>query len=133
MEKKSSFQFKGYKVLRSFLEIKESTLEDLTLEFEPRGILNNTDNLFILEMKVRIFDKEQKINIDVTFEGEYEISERDDNLKPFLFTNAPAILFPYIRAYITSITALSGSAPIILPTMNLLKLKDKLAENLVEV
>ena len=40
-------------------------------------------------------------------------------LLPFICHNAPAILFPYIRAYISNITALGGIAPIILPTLNL--------------
>jgi preprotein translocase subunit SecB len=133
MEKKSSFQFQGYKVLKSLIELNGINNEELTLNFEPKGVLNNVHNTFTLEMLVHIFDEAKNINIEVIFEGEYNIVERDDNLKSFLFTNAPAILFPYIRAFISTLTALSGSSQITLPTMNLSNLKDKLSNNLTEI
>lgn len=133
MEKKSSFQFQGYKVIKSLIELNDINNEELTLNFEPKGLLNNVDNTFTLEMLVQIFDQGKNINIEVIFEGEYSIVERDDNLKSFIFTNAPAILFPYIRAFISTITALSGGSQITLPTMNLSSLKDKLSKNIEEI
>lgn len=133
MEKKSGFQFNGFKVIKSLIEIKGKGSEELNLEIEPKSVLSNIENNFILEMKVVIIDETGNINIEIIVEGEYKILERDENLKSFLFTNAPAIMFPYVRAYITSLTALSGITTITLPTMNLIGLKDKLAENFVEI
>lgn len=133
MEKKSGFQFNGFKVVKSLIEIKGKGSEELKLEIEPKAVLNNKDNKFLLEMKVYIVDETGNINIEIIVEGEYNIVERDENLKSFLFTNAPAIMFPYVRAYITSLTALSGITTITLPTMNLSGLREKLAENLEEV
>jgi preprotein translocase subunit SecB len=133
MEKKSSFQFLGYKVVKSLIEINGVGSKDLELQFEPKGILNNTNDIFTLEMKIQIFDMDKNINIEVIFESEYKVGERDDNLNGFLLSSAPAILFPYIRAYITALTALSGIPSIVLPTMNLSGLEGKLAENLAEI
>ncbi|MEZ3531658.1 MAG: protein-export chaperone SecB [Muribaculaceae bacterium] len=39
----------------------------------------------------------------------------------FLCHNAPAILFPYMRAYVSCVTAQSGMSPVIIPTINLRK------------
>lgn len=133
MEKKSIFQFNRFKVIKSLIEIKGKGSEELNLEIEPKSVLNNNENIFNLEMKVNIVDETGNINIEIIVEGEYNIMERDENLKSFLFTNAPAIMFPYVRAYITSLTALSGITTITLPTMNLLGLKEKLAENFMEI
>ncbi len=133
MEKKSSFQFKGYKVTNSLIQINGEQSEELTLQFNPKGILNNSSNIFYLELIVLIFDKQKNINIDVTFEGEFFVSERDENLKQFLFTNAPAILFPYVRAYISTLTSLSGIPAVLLPTMNLQSLKEKIDQNFTEI
>lgn len=133
MEKKSSFQFNGFKVIKSFIEIKGNGSEELKLEIEPKAVLNNQNDIFTLEMKVSIIDETGNINIEIIVEGVYLIAERDENLKQFLFTNAPAILFPYVRSYITSLTALSGTTPIILPTMNLSSLKEKLSASLTEI
>jgi len=132
MKKKSSFQFKGYKINRSLIEIKDAESDQLTVNFEPSGVLNNEKNVFLLNLKVNIFDKEKKINIEVEVEGEYSFKNEDDNLKNFLYLNAPALLFPYIRSYITALTALSGVPPITLPTMNLSGLSEQLSNNIIE-
>ena len=133
MEQKSSFQFEGYKVLKSLIEIKDSDPKELKIKFEPKALLNNRDNLFILGMNVFIFDEEKNINVEIFLEGKFSILERTENLKSFLLTNAPAILFPYSRAYITALTALSGIPPITLPTMNLSSLKEKIDKNMEEI
>jgi len=133
MEKKSSFQFLNYKVIKTLIEINGESSKELELEFEPKGLLDNLNNVFTLEMKVSIFDIDRNINIEVVFTGEYSIGFRDENFNGFILSSAPAILFPYIRAYLTSLTALSGITPIILPTMNLSGLMEKLKANLTEI
>jgi preprotein translocase subunit SecB len=133
MENKSSFQFKGYKIFRSLIEINDSKSDKLTVNFEPKGTINNTDKSFFLNLNIKIFDKDKNINIEVEFLGEYVFTEKDDNFKAFLYVNSPAILFPYIRSYITALTALSGISPIILPTMNMSGLKEKLENNITEI
>lgn len=129
MENKSSFQFNGYKVNKSIIEIKDASAEKLTVNFEPSGVLKNESNIFLLQLQVNVFDEEKNINIEVDITGEFKFKRDDDNLENFLYLNAPAILFPYIRSYITALTALSGVPPITLPTMNLSGLSEKLSEN----
>ena len=53
--------------------------------------------------------------------GIFEFDEDLTNKQLFFSQNAPAILFPYIRAYISALTALSGIPTITLPTLNLSK------------
>ena len=55
----------------------------------------------------------------------------DTGYKNFIFTNAPAILFPYVRSYITSLTSLSGIKPVQLPILNISNLKDSLEKDIV--
>ncbi len=47
----------------------------------------------------------------------------DDKFKTstFIQVNAPAIAFPYLRSFVTTITSNAGFKPIILPTINLAK------------
>ena len=54
-------------------------------------------------------------------------------MNQYFYTNAPAILFPYIRAYISTLTNLSGYKPINLPTLNLTSLREDLEKNTSEV
>ena len=57
-----------------------------------------------------------------------EISK--DMLGGLFCINAPAIMFPYIRAYISTLTALSGIDTVIVPTLNMTSLAKELSENI---
>ena len=67
-------------------------------------------------------------NLNGTTPGSYiefdsEISE--ENKTSFVNSNAPAILFPYFRAYISTLTSLSGMQPVILPTINFARMLEQ--------
>lgn len=74
-------------------------------------------------MNVSIQDENNVLNIEVNIVGNFEIDKDTEDLQSFIEINAPAILFPYIRAHITTITSLSGIKPVILPTLNMTKNK----------
>ena len=79
-------------------------------------------------------DKKSSLEVKMTVTGKFEYETNDiQELVPYLGFNAPAIMFPYIRAYITNITALGGMSPIILPTLNMesvgKELLDKISSN----
>jgi preprotein translocase subunit SecB len=84
---------------------------------------------------VNIEDENKSFNIEIdavanyTFESEIGI----DNLSKFFYVNAPALLFPYIRAYISTLTNLSGFEPINLPTLNMTRLGEDLKNNTTEI
>lgn len=132
MENKSSFQFKGYRVKKSLIEILDSSSDELTVNFEPSGIIDNKSNIFILNFNIHVFDESKNVNIEVEFVGEFSFVKKDENFENFLYINAPALIFPYVRSYLTALTALSGVQPITLPTMNLIGLKDQLSKNITE-
>ena len=64
-----------------------------------------------------------------SFDSQIEITQ----LNKYFYMNAPAILFPYIRAYISTLSVLSGIEPITLPTLNLSGLGKELEKNTVEI
>lgn len=61
-----------------------------------------------------------------------ELTEKE-NISEYFYTNAPAIIFPYIRAYISSLTALSGMEAINLPPLMLGGLREELFQNTKEI
>lgn len=122
-EQIAKFRFIRYEIMKSFIEIKDSNniSKELEVEFNRSSGINEEGLKYRLELKTSIKDKNENINIEVNAYGYFEfddnIQEQERNI--FFHTSAPAILFPYIRAYITSLTSLSGIDPIILPTLNL--------------
>ena len=63
------------------------------------------------------------IKYNSLFRLDFEITEEFKN-SPFLNINAPAIAFPYLRAFISNFLLSSGFEPIILPSVNFIKLNE---------
>lgn len=72
--------------------------------------------------------KEDTINLFIeaifNFELDEDITE-EFKLSDFPNINAPAIAFPYLRAFISNLTLQSGINPVILPSINFVKLAEE--------
>ncbi|QKJ28507.1 protein-export chaperone SecB [Mucilaginibacter mali] len=102
------------------------------IQISPSGILNNSDKTFILSLEISLKDDKETYSIDMTGYGYFEFKnmESTDSLSDYFCINAPAIIFPYIRAYISAVSALSGLKVITIPTMNLSSLQEDLRKNI---
>ena len=132
----SKFQFKGFTIVRSLIERKsEKASKKLTLGFTPKGLINRAENTFQLQLGVKIEDADKTFNIEIDAIANYTFENKEgmDNLGMFFYTNAPALLFPYIRSYISTLTNLSGFEPINLPTLNMTQLGKELEQNTSEI
>ncbi len=128
----SKFQFKGYRIKRSLIELEEfSNFENLKIGFKVSGLVQQTDNIFNLNLNVTITNQEQNLNIEVDATGQYKFEEFEkiEDISSFFYVNSSAILFPYIRAYISTLTNLSGNRSVTLPTLNLTSLAEELKSN----
>ncbi len=128
----SRFQFKGFLVKHSLIELKEGVSSPkLTISFDPRGLIKSSESIFQLTLGVKIEDESKTLLIDIVAVSDYIFDNEIDKkvLDNLFYINAPALLFPYIRAYISTLTNLSGINPITLPTLNLSALGEDLKEN----
>ena len=125
-ERVAKFRLKNYRITKSNFEIKqnrgssEDSNSNLAIEVKRENLYNESKSLFKLVMSVDIKDNNGNINISAKTEGIFEFdSDLNEQQKSSFFdVNAPAILFPYIRAYISALTSLSGFNPIVIPTIN---------------
>lgn len=123
-ERVAKFRLKNYRITKSNFEIKQnrgsSEVNNLAIEVKRENLYNESKSLFKLVMSVDIKDNNGNINISAKTEGVFEFdSDLNEQQKSSFFdVNAPAILFPYIRAYISALTSLSGFSPIVIPTIN---------------
>lgn len=132
----SKFQFKGFTIVRSLIERNDNEpSQKLSLGFAPKGVINKDDATFQLHLGVKIEDENKSFNIEIDAIANYAFEKKEglDTLGQLFYINAPALLFPYIRAYISTLTNLSGFEPINLPTLNMTRLGDDLKKNTVEV
>lgn len=102
------------------------------LDFDINSAVDFTDDShFSLGLQVELFRDAQENNFPFNFKveviGQFEIeaSSQEERMK-YAEQNAVAILFPYVRALISTFTAASNVQPVILPPINVVGyLKEK--------
>lgn len=96
--------------------------EELKLDINVKSAFKNENkNTYLIFIQLKVQDVIQSLNIECEAVGVFLTDKPiDEDFKesPFVRVNSPAILFPYLRSYITTITANSGLSPIILPSIN---------------
>ncbi len=119
------------KFLFDRVEVKE---EDKTFEIIPSASIDRSKNEFNIAVEVIIKDSDNDFIIKMVGVGIFLFeSVEDKNLEDFISLNAPAIIFPYIRAFIANMTAQTGFGTINLPTLNLSSFKEQILNTLKEV
>lgn len=100
-------------------------------DFDPQDTDFNlgcsiSDDLKSANVKIKIdFDDEHKEShgqIEVV--GHFSLNESltEDEIKPLVFQNGAAILYPYVRTMISMITALDDSRVNVMPTLNFVEM-----------
>lgn len=122
-EKVAQFRLAKFEIIKSLIETTENVAvsDELNVEFKQESAVNEENRILKYKFETVISDKDKALNIDVITIGTFEFDkDLPEEMKANFFkVNAPAILFPYIRAHVTTLTSLSGIKPIILPTINI--------------
>ena len=131
---KAAFSIKSYTFDKVTLDIENQVSKDISLSFEPEGIFDENKKNFELIFTVKAFNDEKTIKhpfVKIRCRGifEFESVNSVGEIPSFFYRNSIAILFPYVRAYISVITSQANIPGIILPTMNLSSLEDELKTN----
>ncbi len=130
--KTSQFSFEGYIIDKSIIEVAQGDISKTKkFGFKSKGTIDNTQKLFILELLTQVSDENELMKIAVNIIAKFRFTSEiaPEILDNLFYKNAPAIVFPYIRAYVSSLTALSGIETIILPTINMESIAEELKEN----
>jgi len=134
---KASFSFVSHKVKKLVFSAPEIEPDDLSVTFSPSGVYKTKEGLFILTLIVeaKYGEKDEHSFATITAEGLFKFQEETkiEDLPDFFYPNSIAILFPYLRAFITVLTSVGNIKPLILPTLNLSSLANPLKESTLEV
>lgn len=139
-EIKSLLRFKNYTVNK--IEFYSNTdfqeKEQVVVDFDIKKkveFIEDDNNTMLVTLLLSIFDNPKEnnypfsMNIEIT--GIFELDGAGLEMKKvFAESNSIAILFPYVRALISTYTANANVPPLILPPINVNKLveENKLAE-----
>ena len=132
---KSQFSFTNFLISKSEFYRNPFEREQNTYDINivPSGIIFENDKKFQLNLEVAVSEENDRFKAVVVIIGFFEFFDISENqLTNYFYTNAPAILFPYVRAYIASLTALSGMETVNLPPLNMSvpEFRDQLIKNI---
>ena len=114
-------------IIESSFRKKDGSLDDLELGVQVDHSLNKIgDDKFELILTTKVADQDEKVCVWV--KGRAIFNTQQENMS-ILERNAIAILFPYIRSYISTITTQPGMAPILLPAMNIVAMLNDQKKN----
>ena len=96
----------------------EDSLENLELQV---GVSHDVERLSEREYKItlelNVADPEEKLSVFVKGMAIFETKQENQML---IERNTLAIMFPYFRSYVSTLTTQPGMTPIVLPAMNIM-------------
>jgi preprotein translocase subunit SecB len=129
----ASFAFQSHLIRKVEFSQPLENQERISVEFDPSGEFNVKDGIYKLILRFAAFygDKKNHKLIDLVSEGVFKFDENlaFDEIPDYFFSNSIAILYPYLRAFITTLTSVANVKALILPTLNLNSLSIPLKAN----
>lgn len=131
MAESAVFSLSSYHFNQMMLNLDNlSTDATLDMNFAPSGVFNQTEQTFALAFAFKAICNDADVvfvNCIAEFKFAKEVSYEE--IPDFFYGNSIAILFPYIRSMVSTVTLQANVRPLILPTLNLVSLKDHLKAN----
>ncbi|MFY7739731.1 MAG: protein-export chaperone SecB [Flavobacterium sp.] len=135
MSKSASFQLISYMFTKVAIDFETQQTKKVDVNFEPYGVFNQETSEYELKLDFTVIDTENNNYqfIKVTCVGTFKIEgvTTKDEIPTFFFTNSIAIVFPYLRAFISTITLQANIPVLVLPTYNLSELEPVLIANTI--
>ena len=104
----------------------EDSLEDVELQVNVSHNVNQiSDREYKIILELSVADPQGKLSV---FVKGMAIFEAEQKTRTLIERNTLAIMFPYFRSYVSTLTTQPGMMPIVLPAMNIIAMlteKDK--------
>ncbi|GAA2973456.1 protein-export chaperone SecB [Lentilactobacillus parakefiri] len=127
--------FKNYRIIKMYYERNKSfkNIDNGKNTISPQfsvHINDSSKDKVIIKLSVKIDENNFPFKLEVSLEGMFAYNSDEDatniGKEVFFSRNAVAILFPYLRSCVSSLTNLSNeNRALILPTMNIVELLKK--------
>lgn len=121
-------QLDNWKVINmNFTFLEENKREENSFDLKSGSLFSeNEKKSFGVGFNLEVKDIEFDLSIEALFRFslDEEITE-EFKLSDFPKINAPAIAFPYLRALVSNLTLQSGFDPVMLPSINFVKLAEE--------
>lgn len=132
--KAATFTFKSYRFLQVSMDFETQEGATLSVSFDPNGEYCKATGEYKLRLITRVSSEEKEfisttLQVVFGFTEPIELSEIPD----FFYPNCMAIVFPYVRSFLSTLSLQANVPPIILPIINFSDLQGVLKRNTKEV
>ncbi|WP_139959158.1 protein-export chaperone SecB [Flavicella sediminum] len=134
---KAAFSLDRYVFEKAQIDFTKNTSEEIDISFNPMGkfIKGQENSKFELSFEIIVHngDKENgfvKVLCLSYFDFEGKITFEE--IPTYFYRNSIAIIFPYLRSFISTLTLQANRPPLVLPTLNLSSLEEPLKRNTKE-
>ena len=131
----AKFKLDNYVFTKAELDFSGRRTQNLTLDFDPNGLFDVVSKKYELNILFTARDTDGNIIVSVHCKASYSFKnvEKLKDIPAYFYANSIAIIFPYIRAFVSTLTLQANIPPIVLPTLNLSKLETVLEDNTKEI
>ena len=131
----ASFSIVNYQFDQVHIDLNNYKKGNLGILFTTKGIFLKDKKNFELIFSISLQQENTEPFVYVNCKGFFEFKnvETIKDIPDFFYKNSIAILFPYLRAYLSLVTTQANVPGIILPTYNLSSLEEELRSNTTEI
>lgn len=132
---KAAFSFESFKVPKFYYDEGNHQGSELKLGFLPSGVFNSATREFELTLMFITHDAENEDRVIFELKSvaifKFVKDLKKEEIPPYFYRNAIAIMFPYVRSFISTLTLQANTKLLKLGLMNLEDLETPLKENTV--
>ncbi len=131
----AAFKLESFSIPEFSFSQANDEASDIAVEFNPKGIYTKETQSFELTLDFIAYeDKAEDPHITSKLIAIFKFEDQlgFDEIPNYFYRNSLAILFPYLRAFISNLTIQANLKLIILPTLNLSELEKPLRDNTTE-
>ncbi|MGX9986849.1 hypothetical protein [Soonwooa purpurea] len=132
MENKAAFSLENYHFSKVSISLENKTSNDIQISFNPSGRFISESSSYELKFIFNALTNDSPfVEIECVANFKFENVSGFDEIPTYFYRNSIAIIFPYVRAFISTVTLQANIPPVVLPTMNLSSLEKPLRDHTV--
>lgn len=127
-----TFKLNNYHFTRASFDFNIPNKAELNVSFNPDGVFHTKDSLFKLKCEVVVtcgITGTEVVRVSCVAFFSFNNVSTIDMIPEYFYPNSLAIIFPYIRAFVSTLTLQANIQPVVLPTVNLMGLTEILKQN----
>lgn len=127
----AAFKLDSYKFTKVSLNLDVQSNATLVIEFYPFGRFLQGTGVYELYFDTKVTCEEtsaEVVSISCVAKFSFKDTVNIEDIPAYFYPNSLAIIFPYIRAFVSTVSLQANVRPIILPTVNLMGLTNELRQ-----